>query len=167
MSFLPFVLFFTDILCYSLCNEWIVFGLFTFFITTLVGKSAKRSLPLLIWSGTLLFLLDFIRFGRCGLIVPQLLLFYFLTLFLKRTLLSPPLSLLLINLVLFFSFEHFILIPALVGASNEVFLVTVMKIFVNLLIGCVILGGMQGNRFPIVITRGGRKVWTPNRKDAS
>ena len=43
--------------------------------------------------------------------------------------------------------------------------VTMMEILVNLSIGYVVLWNMLGNRSAALTA--GRKVWTPNRKDAS
>jgi hypothetical protein len=44
---------------------------------------------------------------------------------------------------------------------------TVWQILINLILGYLILLGLRGNRSPSSCAAGGRKVWTPNRKDAS
>jgi hypothetical protein len=45
--------------------------------------------------------------------------------------------------------------------------VTLLGILSNLIVGYLILLGLRGNRSSALRAHGGRKVWTPNRKDAS
>jgi len=165
-NIIPYILFFLDLSFAVHYHQWFLFSLLTLFITTLVAPRKTNSLQMLITSSLLLIMLDFIRFGRFGLIIPLLIALYLVSFHLKRILLCSPMGLLIINNLFFFGVQDLFIVPILTG-GKEAFLVTVAKISVNLIIGCVILGGMQGNRFPIVIAKGKRKVWTPNRKDAS
>ena len=158
--------FFLDFLAYAFMHQWLFKFLLCYFIITylvirpldLTDKNFYASLGLVL-------LQDCFLHGRFGLIMLFLapLIFFtyrFQRLFMRTALFFPIfLSFILVG-------ENLI-IESMLFAKNITLFMTITKIFINIVIGYMILLGTRGNRSFFIKVERERKVWTPNRKDAS
>jgi len=110
-----------------------------------------------------LLLEDFILWGRLGLTFMVLCPLVLLVMLLRHKLFHAKTLLFTGFITLFFMLYDSLINQVVLGhfALNGV---TISKILINLVLGYAIFWGTRGNRSLLVK---GRKVWTPNRKDAS
>ena len=161
---LPFGCLLLDLVGNMLSHQWIFYSTLVYFFLLLLQRPYKEHYGLAGIAFVALLLHDFAIHGQCGLIVLFIIPWIWTMEKMRYTLLHAHLMLCSISIVLFFIVENIVFyrfieeIPLSWG-------VTSIKIFINLLIGYVVLWGMQSNR-SLVSTKG-RKVWTPSRKDAS
>ena len=158
--------FFLDFLVYAFMNQWMVHLLLSYFIVRYLvlfpldvrDKGLYASLGLLL-------LQDCFLYGRFGLILMFLIPLIMFTcrfqrLFIKTALFFP----------LFLSFMilgEYLIIKKLIFSKDITLFMTITKIFINMVLGYMVLLGMRGNRSFSVLLEKERKVWTPNRKGAS
>lgn len=160
---IPIVLLFIDILASACLSDWLVFStLMYFFVLVLHDRGWQQLMP----AGLAYLLVDFAQYGRFGLGLIFLLPAYFLLTRLKNTLFGAQLFVLTVCVVSFALWEYAFTEGFLFGRVAPVF-VTNVKIFINLVLGYVVFWGVRGNRFFTRFLVRGRKVWTPNRIDAS
>lgn len=156
--------FFFDLLAYVFLGRWVVYSLLGFFLIRLVRNDftysvARFWLPL----GLLLVQSSMIT-GRFGLSLIYLIPMIFIAAHWRGILLNSTAILPFIFMIIAIIVEV-VGFKVLLHQQNPSFFVTIMKIFVNVSIEFLILLGTRGNR-SLPFGRG-RKVWTPNRMDAS
>ena len=157
--------FFLDCVLFAVFHQWLMYGtLLYFIISVLLAAELKRSIAVYV-SLLMLFLHDFIAYGRAGLSVVFAISIIFMIYNLKNVLRNAQVLLLALSLVLYFVLEN-IVIYGLLFNNMQSFLMTSMKIFINVIGGYIVLLGIPGNRPLKTSVIRGRKVWTPNRKDA-
>lgn len=144
-------------------HEWIVYSLLAYTIAVVVydaweGYPSIRSTLAII----LLLVQDAGINGRFGLallyIIPMICIAPWLKDFLLQAAFLP------FFLVIFGLFVDIMIIKILILGQSYSVGMTILKIFITLGIESLILLGMRGNRS--LLKSRGRKVWTPNRKDA-
>jgi hypothetical protein len=154
--------FMIDLVSFAFFHQWFVQSLLVFFIVRLVRfdrQAAYFSLALLLiqhgfiderFGLALFYLLPLI------LLAPRLRNF-----FLSASLILPSMLLVIIILL------QDVLLKKLLFMQDIAILMTIMKIFINLILGWLVLLGTRSNRALLVSASRGRKVWTPNRMNAS
>ena len=167
--YIALVLFFLDFLFFSLCFKW-------FFWTTLIYFSAYNVALKPCGSVTVtrnfcfqLFLLliqDWFFNGKFGLILIYLIPVMILINNMKTWFIGSRKVLAIAFLAVVIAVDGFIVKSALF--SNEMpILMTMFKLFANIFIEGLVLWGRLGNRSLLEFFERERKVWTPNRIDAS
>ena len=163
------VLFFLDFVAFSIFNQWLVCFLLSYFVVTLFTLKHHKSVLFGVEMQGLLFLIllqDYFLNGRFGLALVYLLPIMFLARKIYSFFLGAKLGLTIVFLSSILLIDSLI-INKLFFMKNVTFVVTIEKIFINIIVGCLILWGRRGNcSFP-GFSRKERKVWTPNRIDAS
>jgi hypothetical protein len=157
-------LFCTDFLSYSIFGAWITRSLFAYFVYDI---SLKKSIDATVMLSFLLLLLqDSFIYGRfllgCFYLVPA----YLCLVLLGRVCAINRAFLSMIVLLIGFLMEG-ILVKNILSSPGEGWRSTGVKIIVNLIIVLLILIGTRGNRSAGLSRPSERKVWTPNRMDAS
>ena len=159
------ILFLCDFFMFALLDQWVVSSLLAFFVIKQCVSDSNNfyymHLPI-----ALLFLQDTLIYGRFGLTALYLLPMLFAaqkgkTLLLYTRTLLPFLLLCCIVLIRSIILKHIIL------GLNISFCMTIKHICSTLGVGYLVLLGMRSNRLFPLLGGNGRKVWTPNRKDAS
>ena len=160
-------LFFLDFVIANLFQHWLVSLLLVYFIGTLVLTNAYDDNKFLLIGIVSLFVLRDCAahgfFGLCLLYIVPLLLFFS---DIKALLHLSSFNLYLFLIVLTILVEAFVINNGILGQEQLVF-VTIIKIFVNILFGIMVFLGMRGGRSFLALLKRERKVWTPNRIDAS
>ncbi len=158
---------FIDFLCAALFQEWLVYSTLAYLIASIITLRQPEKKATFWITVNAFLLLDFAIYGRFGLGLIYFLFVLFAIRVLKTALLKGDKALFFACLTLYFVMENALWFNLLMYQPQP-FLVTTIKIFINLVVGYVTLWGMQGNRSlrPVSVIRG-RKVWTPSRKDAS
>jgi len=163
---LPLLLFTLDFVVAALLQQWLVFGLLSYYVLLILHPRGQERWGL-IWTSFLLLLLqDFARYDRFGLGLLSILPILLIISRYKYALLQAQRILFPLSLGLFFIVDYYVGNYVIRG-DFHLLPVTIGKILINLVIGYVILWGLQGNRSSLTSVRGGRKVWTPNRMNAS
>ncbi len=157
-------LLFLDFISYAIFHQAIIFSLLDYIIAKAILSDTAMNGTL--YAALMAFLLfDFVLYERFGLglllIAPLLIIIVKC----KRTLLHASPILLIFCLAGYFLAENLVIYPNVLHLQSNI-LMTALKFFVNLGLGYTMLLRMQGNR-SLAITARGRKVWTPNRMDAS
>lgn len=162
----PLALLCLDFLSFAFLQQWLVYSTLCYLVVTIVlPKTTQPSW--LVGTTVFTFLLhDFAMHGRFGLALIFLIPAWLIISKLKYTLHNGSLILITLSLIAFFVGENLILYAFFDGLQPSP-LVTSVKIFINIAIGYAFFWGMQGNRALVTNVRRGRKVWTPNRMDAS
>lgn len=155
-----------DFLAYAIFGQWILYSMLLYLLVSMVLPGTSRQPSSITISIIAVLLHDFALHGRVGLVLAFLVPTWLIVSKLKYTIMNAGWILLASSIVLFFFMEN-MLFYGFVGDHSQPFLVTSMKILINLILGFIIFGGMQGNRALASNMAGGRKVWTPNRMDAS
>ena len=157
--------FFLDCLLFAVFHQWLVYGTLLYFIfSVLLAQELKRSAAIYI-SLSMLMLRDFVAYGRFGLSVLFALGIIFMIKNLKNVLRNAQILLLTMSIILFFILENIVVYRFLFN-NPQTFWMTNVKIFINVISGYIVLLGILGNRSLKTSVGRGRKVWTPNRKDA-
>jgi hypothetical protein len=163
MIMIPIILLFIDLLSFALFSQWLVYSTFVYLVLVLLRWRTEHEWGTIGVALSSFVLLDFVIHGRVGLglafVVPMM----FLVFRFKYTLLYANVVIFTLCLLTFFSFESFVLYPYIHDQMPRL-TVTIVKFFINLVIGFVVLWYTQGNRS---LQNRGRKVWTPNRMSAS
>jgi len=164
---LALLFFFLDFLCFAYFKQWLVSSLLIFIAhKQSVSQNNYYSFQYFWFPIILLLFQDCFLHTRFGLalvyLVPMLLIAYFF----RPLLFNAPKTLPLVLIIFAISTES-ILVNWLILGKNISVLSTIIKIFTNIVIEYTVLLGMRGNRPLAKIIVRGRKVWTPNRKDAS
>lgn len=164
--FLPVLLALVDFVVFVLFNQWYVYSVLIYFLILLLPQQMPdRKVELGL--GIIFFLLqDFVRFGRFGLGLVVLVPIMWANYRFRYTLLRADRILFSLSLMIYFVAENVLLYPFFQETAIS-WTVTIVKIFINLILGYVVFWGTQGNRSLFVSASRGRKVWTPNRKSAS
>ncbi len=167
MIILPFILFIIDFLSSACIQQWLLYTLLAYFFILLstYQKTMREALYPLILPFILLLLQDFFLYGRLGLILVPLALLMLIAFIVNKIIINPA-PLLPFFFGYFFICEDF-LIKKYLFLQNPHGDVTIKKICINLVVGYLVLWGTRGNRLFSMKMEGRRKVWTPNRKDAS
>lgn len=155
--------FILDIICFSFFGQWLVCSTLVYLIAQLVRPKTSDQYGQAFLPAFLFLIIDFAMHERFGISLLFLLPAYFVIKHAKDALLKAQPILLTLSVISFFLIQNVVFYRFLMGFDHPIF-VTNVKIFINLIIGSLILWGMQGNRSLVVR---GRKVWTPNRMDAS
>ncbi len=164
---LALVMFFLDFICLCLFQRWLIHALPIYFLSKVVMEEEKPiKLPVLLGYLALIVLQDYSMNGHFGLcliyIVPMIFGFRQLKFFFYKA----PL-LFLMTTTIFYITAQVLIVDKLVLGQDVFLTVTIIKIFVNLAVGILVFLGTRGDRFFWVSALKGRKVWTPNRIDAS
>ncbi len=161
---IPFGCLLFDLIGNILVYQWIFYSTLSYFFILLLQQPLKNQY---LAGGLALFTLllqDFSCHGQYGFILLFIIPWLWILEKVRFTLLHAHMVLFGISIILFFMLENIVFyrfikeIPLSWGVTN-------MKIFINLLIGYVVMWGMRSNRS--LVSAKGRKVWTPNRKNAS
>ncbi len=164
LMLVAFILNFIDFVCFAWLGQWFVYSLFPLMILTMVQWRSYEGRVAMVWSIALFLTQDFARHGRAGLALIVLLPLLWMIVRLRDTLQYAPWVLMILSIIGFILAEN-IFFYAFTEGNQVPVTVTMMEILVNLCIGFVVLWNMLGNRSAALTA--GRKVWTPNRKDAS
>lgn len=166
MMLIPIILLFIDCTLWGVFQQWLLYITLCYLIIVLTDVTTETDW----WSrmgAIIAFLLqDFVCHGRFGLALLAILPLVWAIEKLKYTLLNASFVLFTGCLIAFFCIEN-VIFYRLVEGNPLPISVTIGKIFINLIVGYVILWGSQGNRSLVTIVARGRKVWTPNRMNAS
>lgn len=163
---IPILLFLFDFFCWNLLEQWIVYSLMAYFVVYFVRTDqVKFDLTLSVCLIGLM-LQDFIVYGLVGVGLLFWIPVFFLIARVRGSLLHAAWLLFTVILISFFIAENSVFCRFILARQPSI-LVTIMKIFINLIIGYVVFWGSLGNRSLSKIMVRGRKVWTPSRKDAS
>lgn len=161
-------MFFIDFICSALFNQWIVSSLLIFLIYWQCSPNSTKHYALTtFWLPLILLLLqDNFLHNRFGIglvyIAPTLLLAAIIRpLLLYASAQLPPL------LIAFAIITENVVLKWFLLDRHITFQSTILKIFINIAISYLVLWCTRGNRSLTKIFVKGRKVWTPNRKDAS
>jgi len=173
---LALLLFFTDICAYVLFNGWYVRSLLVYFIVALLKKdSIEFSFKYFYLPVVLLLLQDSFLYGRFGLALAYILPLTLFSFRFRNILMATEevvVYLLVVGTIIFDNifFKKMLLMRPFFDMGF------LFEIFLNIIITKVVLLGMRGNRFlpnifvPILFVLNlfgrGRKVWTPNRRNA-
>jgi hypothetical protein len=163
---LPWMLFLLDIVSFAFFQQWLLFSLFCYYVFLLLQRRGEECFGQIWLSLALLLLQDFIRYDRFGLGLLSLLPILLIVFRYKYALLHAQSILFPLSVCIFFGMDYYVG-NYLMQGDFHLLPVTIGKILINLAIGYAVLYGLQGNRSSLTIVRGGRKVWTPNRMDAS
>lgn len=162
----PLALLCIDFLAFSFLQQWLVYSTLCYLIVTMVLPKPIEPRWLAGITVFAFLLHDFAMHGRFGLALIFLAPAWLIISRLKYTLLNASWILIALSITAFFIVENLVLYACLDGYQPSLF-VTSVKIFINIAIGYVVFWGMRGNRSLVAKARRGRKVWTPNRMDAS
>ncbi len=163
MIIIPVILLFTDFFFFGLYDQWLVHSSFVYLVLLLLRWRTEREWGSIGVALTFFMLIDFVIHGRFGIGLAFVAPMMFLVFRFKYTLLYANIIILTICLLTFFCFESFVIYPYL-HDLRPCLTVTIVKFFINLAIGFVVLWYTQGNRS---LRNRGRKVWTLNRMNAS
>ncbi len=164
LMLVAFILNLIDFVLFAWLGHWFVYSLFPLMILTMVQWRSYEGRVAMVWSIALFLIQDFARHGRAGLALILLLPILWAIVRLRDTLQSASWVLLCLSTIGFIFSENTFFYAFMQGIRVPL-AVTMMEILVNLSIGYVVLWNMLGNRSAALTA--GRKVWTPNRKDAS
>ena len=165
ISYIAF--FIIDFLAFSLISKWMLHSLLTKLSFDVFDNGKKLpSISNFIIPMCLLALQDFFLFGRFGLSLVAVVPVICASIALRKNIicLQPLFALLFLSITLFTSD---IALKALILGKNVYPMVTLLKIFGNMVAGYLALLGVSGSRSFFVKSKYERKVWTPNRMGAS
>ena len=154
--------FFIDIVLFMIFKSWMVFTLVAMWLFQSVRHKKALSIFYQVSFIFLLFLQDFIRHGRFGLIALFIVPLYFTLPYMRHFFVHASGAILVMGVSLFVLYDQVLLVFLLNNAWPSLF-VTSMKIFVTVISGYIGGIGVSGNRFFFLSRKKGRKVWTPNR----
>ncbi len=160
--FLALTCFFVDIVFFMIFKSWVIFTLVAMWLFQFVRHKKMGSIfyqPNFIF---FLFLQDFIRHGRFGLIALFVIPLYFILPYVRHFFVQASGVILIVGVSLFVLYDQVLLVFLLNNVWPSLF-VTIMKIFVTVISGYIGGIGMLGNRFFFLLGKKRRKVWTPNR----
>jgi hypothetical protein len=163
--FMAFMFTLLDFIFYAWLGQWIVYSLLPLVIITMIRWRKNEGRIALVMTIMLFLFQDFIRHGRAGLALIVLIPLLWLISLWRDTLLYAPWVLLTFGTILFILIENYLFYGAIIGVNSSL-PVTIGQILISLCVGYVVLWNMLGSRSSTIAV-GGRKVWTPNRKDAS
>lgn len=157
-------LFFLDFLVFSLCHQWLLHSVFVYFLVSLLVTDRYDFFSVQYFPPFLFLLLeDCFLHGRFGLLLLVMVPLAFVAKEVKYTFVNA--FYLFFPLFLgFFVVINDVLINTLVVGRPASFPMTIEKFFANFVVGIIIFVGLRGNRS---FAKKERKVWTPNRQDAS
>jgi len=164
---IPLLFFFLDYVMWAICAQWIVYSVLAYFVVS-NGTRVHAALTVkdFYFPLFLLIMQDSIRYNRCGLGFIYLVPIVAVMLVLRKVMLELGVFMPFVCITGALFLEE-ILVKKLVFGMDIDFFATLLKIFVTLGVGYLVLLGMRGNRSLFIFLNKGRKVWTPNRKDAS
>ncbi len=166
---IPLLLFTLDFLLYALMGSWVVSTLFVYFTIKLVlTKSPLTSWRFFYVPLVLLLLQDCFTNDRFGLALFYVIPMIYGVLLGRQIMLRPKVFLPYIFVTLAVIMDVFV-IKKMLFCKNISYTATLFKIFVTIITTYTMLVGIQGSRFlsGFYKRHKKRKVWTPNRKDAS
>jgi hypothetical protein len=154
-----------DLVVFNLLNQHVVFLTAVYAMYLIVDridfyKDYRWYMALLMFS-----LENFLIFDRFGIELIYLLPVALAAYHLKKALLQGRAIVLTAIIMGFFISEKMLIMPIFTDISLA-WSVTILKISINLMLGYSALLGRLGNRW-LSLVGSGRKVWTPNRKNAS
>jgi hypothetical protein len=154
-----------DFIAYAWFGRWLLYGLLTLVIIAMLRWRSYEGYGALSLTTGLFLLEDFVRHGRVGLALVALIPLWLMIRLWRDTLLYASWILFGFGTIFFIFNENYLFCVCTTGIVPSL-AVTMLQILINLCVGYVVLWNMLGNRSSTIAV-GGRKVWTPNRKDAS
>jgi hypothetical protein len=160
--------FFSDVLCYLAFQEWVSSSLLLCFI---VVRSSRRPTEKMVVSlfYTLFLLENFIVLGSVNGGVIVMMVTAFMVYVLRSYLLKSSFLISVCCLFFIVMVQEFVGIMILFGVK-EAISVSFQSIFGKLVVSVLVFLGLQGSRslfVRLVLKDKERKVWTPNRRNAS
>ncbi len=147
-----------DFLVATFAGTWLIHSTLAYLLARVVLPAEKTPWWGIVTGGMAFLLTDFAVHGIFGVGFMYLIPMLVLLLRLKTVLVHGATWLFFIGFCGFFAYE------ALVSGGGQV---TIIKIISTLVVGYLTLLGLRGNRALRPRASGVRKVWTPNRRDAS
>lgn len=154
--------FFIDLVFFMIFKSWVVFTLVAMWLFQSVRHKKTLSIFYQLSFIMLLFLQDFIRHGRFGLIALFVVPLYLALPYMRHFFVHASVAILVMGVSLFVLYDQVLLVFLLNNVWPSLF-VTSMKISVTVISGYIGGIGMLGNRFFFLSGKKRRKVWTPNR----
>jgi hypothetical protein len=154
-----------DFIAYAYLGRWLVYSLLSLVLIMMMRWRSDEGRGALLWTTGLFLLQDFARHGRAFVSLIILIPLCWAIISWRDTLLYAQWILLSLGIIVFIFVENNVFYAFTTGAT-PCLAVTMLQILINLCVGYVVLWNMLGSRSSSIAV-GGRKVWTPNRKDAS
>jgi len=154
-----------DFIAYAFLGRWILYSLLPLVLIVMMRWRSDEGRGALLWATSLFLLQDFVRHGRAFLALIVLIPLCWAIISWRDTLLYAQWILLSLGIIVFILVENNLFYAFTTGATPSL-AVTMLQILINLCVGYVVLWNMLGSRSSSIAV-GGRKVWTPNRNDAS
>lgn len=164
---LALLFFIIDFCSFTLFNQWFIYSLITYFVLKqcLTQQTDYPFSELYLPIG-LLLLQDVMIYGRFGLALLYVVPVIIFSKKGKNLFFSAHIALSLLLLVMVILIKTCIVEMLIFGYAASFFM-TIKQIYSILGVGSLVLLGMLSNRLFPLLGGKGRKVWTPNRKDAS
>jgi hypothetical protein len=163
------LLFLLDFFLFSLCSRWFFWITLIYFSVDNVAFKPCGSVTVtgrFCFQLFLLLIQDWFFNGKFGLILIYLLLMIILVNKMKTWFIGSRKVLAIVFLAVIIAVDGLVIKNILFSNETSI-LMTMFKLFANIFIGGLVLWGRLGNRFLSELFERERKVWTPNRIDAS